>query len=429
MREKLSLKKLTAYAILFFILYIFLPIFITIYIDHGLAKSLLLFYFVNAGIVYFLLRMNSDRKHNLKLQIQDLEEKINILNSQNSHEARNKDSLKEKIRRYSSLKTIIEDINKNLEIESIANNLLTIAFSLIANNRGTCTLYLIDHENQRLALFKAKKEDKDLVIKAKEGDTFDAWVMRHISPLLIEDVKKDFRFDLESLKIHEQRPVSSLISAPLVTNHRFLGLLRLDNSAQGFYSQDDLRLLVTICEFGVVALENGELFQKTEDLAIHDGLTGLFTKGYFLERLKEECKRSSRQDTALSLLMLDIDHFKNYNDKFGHTAGDIVLRTLSSTITESLEKLNPIVSRFGGEEFCIILPHTDKKKAQTIANGLLSKIEKTKITLRRQESNITVSIGVAAFPLDAAGEDELIFKADKAMYEAKRKGRNRVIEA
>ena len=428
MREKSPLK-LTAYIGLAFLFFIFLPICLTVFFNRHPGKFLLLFYLANILISYLLLHSHLNKKNRLKLRIQGLEEKINILTDQNSRELRNKASLKEKIRRYSSLKNIIENINQNLGLEPIAETLVAIAFSLIANNQGTCVLYLIDQQSQKLALFKAKKEDKKLIIKAKEGDIFDSWVLRHISPLLIEDTRRDFRFDSESLRLSDLRPVSSLISSPLITDHRFLGVLRLDSPRPSFYSQDDLRLLVTICDLGAVALENGELFQKTEDLAIHDGLTSLFTKGYFLERLKEECKRSLRQDKILSLLMLDIDHFKNYNDEFGHTAGDLVLKKLSSTLRETLKEFNPVISRFGGEEFCVILLHIDKKKARAIAKGLLLKIEQTKITLRRKETNITVSIGVAAFPSDASSEDELILKADRAMYEAKQKGRNRVSDA
>jgi diguanylate cyclase (GGDEF)-like protein len=175
-----------------------------------------------------------------------------------------------------------------------------------------------------------------------------------------------------------------------------------------------------------VALENGEFFEKTQDLAIHDGLTALFTKGYFLERLKEECKRSQRHNTNLALLMLDIDHFKDYNDKFGHTAGDIVLQKLSLEIADFFKDLNPVISRFGGEEFCVLLLRTDREQAVAIAEQLRSRIEKMRVILRRQETQITVSVGVASFPQDAGEEDELIMRADQAMYSAKQKGRNRV---
>jgi diguanylate cyclase (GGDEF)-like protein len=175
-----------------------------------------------------------------------------------------------------------------------------------------------------------------------------------------------------------------------------------------------------------VALENSLLFQKTQDLAIHDDLTGLYTRHYFLGRLKEEAKRCLRLDQYLSVLMLDIDLFKQYNDKFGHTAGDIVLKKIAQIMQESLSEYNCLISRFGGEEFLVMLSGLDKKKSFAVADNLRQKIEKAVIILRRQETKITVSIGIASMPLDTKDEDELVQKADKSMYEAKQKGRNQV---
>lgn len=317
-----------------------------------------------------------------------------------------------------------------MSLDYIGATLTEIAFSAITANKGSCILYLTHPQTQRLNIFKTKKEDNQQVIKAKEGDVFDLWVLKHSTPLLIEDIKKDFRFDLEKLQEEYLRPISSLISAPLISEDKFLGILRLDNQEAQFYTQDDLRFLLTICDLGAVALENSGFFEETQELAIRDGLTGLFTKGYFLERLKEECKRSLRHKQApFSLLMLDIDYFKAYNDKFGHSAGDIVLKTLSSNISEFFKGKDALISRFGGEEFCLIVSNTAKKDALNLAERLRKSIAEAKMILRRQETNVTVSIGIAAFPEGAADENELIHKADQAMYAAKQKGRNRVCSA
>ena len=413
--------------LLFLLLYIGLPAYLTFSVVLIPLKILIAFYLVNAGIAAYLVKNHLNKKYLLNIESLHLEEKLNILKDEFSRELQNQAALQEKLQRYESLEKIMEEINQDLDLESIADNLASIAFSLIADVKGSCILYLTDNQTQKLSLFKTKKEDEKLIIKAKEGDLFDLWVLRHAQSLIVEDIKKDFRFDLDKIKPREMRPISSLISAPFISDHNLLGLLRLDNPAPYAYSQDDLRFLMTICELGALALEDAQLYQKTRELAIRDGLTALFTKGYFLERLKEEYKRSIRQGTELSLLMLDIDYFKNYNDKFGHTAGDIVLKKLSSEMLEFSKDLKPlIISRFGGEEFCIVLPQMNKIAAIDLAEKLRLKIEKTKIILRKQETNVTVSIGAASFPSDARDEDELIFKADKALYLAKQKGRNRV---
>jgi diguanylate cyclase (GGDEF)-like protein len=218
-----------------------------------------------------------------------------------------------------------------------------------------------------------------------------------------------------------------LISAALISENRFLGILRLDHPGPNFYSQEDLRFLAAVCDVGAVAIENSELFQRTKELAIRDGLTQAFNKGYFAERLNEELKRNIRRNTELSLFMLDIDHFKQYNDTFGHAAGDIVLKELYKQMSESLKDLSPILSRFGGEEFSAILSGISKEDAYQAALALCKRIGQARIPLRREELGVTVSIGVASFPRDASDTDELLLKADRALYEAKRQGRNRVI--
>ncbi|MBU1905625.1 MAG: sensor domain-containing diguanylate cyclase [Candidatus Omnitrophica bacterium] len=335
--------------------------------------------------------------------------------------------MKTKISRYGSLKKVVEEINQSLDLDNVAVNLTENAFSIIANNQGVCLLYLIDKSKQGLRLFKAGKEEEKLVVKQKEGDLFDLWVLRNNRPLLVEDIRKDFRFDPERMKGKELRPFVSLISSPFVSEQRFSGILRLDNINPHFYSQDDLRFLMRICDLGAVALENSELFKETQELAIRDGLTKLFTKQYFSDRLKEECLRgTSGGRLSFSLLILDIDHFKNYNDQYGHAIGDIVLKKISQKIDNYFKKYQPVIGRFGGEEFSVILPGVDKKKASRLANELRKIIEKEKIVLRRKETNVTVSIGVAEFPMDAKESDGLIMKSDKAMYQAKEKGRNRV---
>ncbi len=427
-QENFSPFRIVFILLLFIFLYLYLPAYFVTNQNLDL-KWLFAFYLVNIMLGLFLLNKHSQELHRIEAENEDLQEAINILDDRNVKEALNSQALQEKIERYNTLKKIIEEINQNLDLNSVADSLCSIAFSLIGRNQGFCILYLIDSLTQKPALFKAKKEDKKIVLKAKEGDIFDFWVLRHTTPLLIDDIRKDFRFDLEKIKEEEQRPIFSLICAPFISEQRFLGLLRLDSPQPKFYSKDDLRFLVTISDIGAVALENAELFQKTQDLAIHDGLTSLYTKGYFLERLADECKRSSRLNRIFSLSMLDIDHFKNYNDQFGHTAGDILLKELSRQITEFFQHKSVIISRFGGEEFCVVLLGTDKKEAYAQAEELRLKIEKKKIILRRNPTGVTVSIGVAAFPVDASDEDELVLKADRAMYEAKQKGRNRVVLA
>ncbi|MCX5710789.1 MAG: sensor domain-containing diguanylate cyclase [Candidatus Omnitrophica bacterium] len=398
---------------------------------HPLFKihTIILFIVLNLAAIVFIIRRHLAKKYEFDYKIQQLQEKVNVLSEQITREGRVKSAQEARKNRYQSLKKLIEGINKEFDQVGAADKLINAAFSLIAENRGACLLYLVDKQSQRLSLFKVKKENRGMVIKAKEGDIFDSWVLRHTAPLFVEDVSKDYRFDTGRAKEYEKRQVGSLISAPLVTDQGLIGVMRLEQTEANFYSQDDLRFLSTICDLGAVALESSELYKRIEDLATHDSLTTFTTRGYFLEALKEEVKRGLRLKGAFSLMMVDIDYFKKYNDRFGHSAGDEVLKILSRILKENLAKLHPMISRYGGEEFSVILLGINKQEAVRAAVELCVKVEKEKIVLRRQETGITISIGVAAFPEDAQDAEGLIKKSDDAMYRAKERGRNRVCSA
>ncbi|MDD5108669.1 MAG: sensor domain-containing diguanylate cyclase [Candidatus Omnitrophica bacterium] len=380
----------------------------------------------NIIISSYLFKFSDCRISIINSGLEHTTEQINIANSEIKKFQELKDALTFKITRYSNLKKIIEDINVSLKTESVVRVLSYAVYSLISNGQGTALFYLVDNQYQKLNLVYSIKDNSDLVILTKEGDIFDQWVLRHSTWLIIEDLKNDFRFDLESIRFQDERDILSLISAPLISHNSLLGLLRLESKKSGSFNQDDLRFLALVADLGAGALENSLLFHKKQELAIHDDLTSLYTKHYFISRLKDEVKRCQRLDQYLSLMMIDIDFFKQYNDKFGHTAGDIVLKKVSLLLKDCLKEFNPLLCRFGGEEFLVMLSGLNKQKASIIGEQLRRKIENETIILRRHDTRITVSIGIANLPLDTKDDDELVQKADKAMYKAKEKGRNQV---
>jgi diguanylate cyclase (GGDEF)-like protein len=158
-----------------------------------------------------------------------------------------------------------------------------------------------------------------------------------------------------------------------------------------------------------------------EQLSVTDPLTGLLNRRYIEARLLEEVKRSNRHGFPMSFMMLDVDHFKSYNDQFGHPAGDDALRLVGHVIRETLRGAD-VAARFGGEEFSILLPQTTSEEAVAIAERIRHNIEQTKFAHRP----VTSSIGVASCSAELCISADLVAAADKALYEAKRKGRNRV---
>jgi diguanylate cyclase (GGDEF)-like protein len=175
-----------------------------------------------------------------------------------------------------------------------------------------------------------------------------------------------------------------------------------------------------------LAIKNARLFQGVEELSITDGLTGLYLLRYFKQRLKEEFFRAERTNSPLSLIILDIDHFKRINDTFGHPIGDTILAYVAERVMSNARKVD-LTARYGGDEFVILLPDTSPDEALLLAERLHQTISKDFVTLPDGTSiHLTVSVGVATYPTHAATTDELIKRADEALYWIKSHGRNRI---
>ncbi len=167
---------------------------------------------------------------------------------------------------------------------------------------------------------------------------------------------------------------------------------------------------------------------KLIQLAITDGLTGLHNYRYFKEQLSQEITRAKRHNTNVSIAMIDIDYFKNYNDTHGHPAGDLILKTIADLLRNNIRKID-VAARYGGEEFALILAETDKQAAGFVANKIKNLIERQKFDYEETQPNgkLTISMGIATFPEDAMTPDELVKMADQRLYCAKKAGRNRVV--
>lgn len=170
--------------------------------------------------------------------------------------------------------------------------------------------------------------------------------------------------------------------------------------------------------------EHQKLLEKT---STHDRLTGLYNYGYFIDRLEEEVKRAGRYGLETSLIMLDLDKFKAFNDAFGHEKGNVMLIRISQIIGQNIREVD-IPARYGGEEFALVLPYTGTEETQVIAERIRKSVEKTDFKGDGPQAvvKMTLSLGVATFPVTAKSITDLIFQADEALYDAKRKGRNRV---
>ncbi len=369
------------------------------------------------------------KQSTISLQKEEYFEKANLLKAELDQEWETIESFRRKIINYSQLKDLTEKLSLSLSLEDTSNTLSTEVGKLFGHKDVTVILYLFHSTTGELGLSASQKGQMQVNLKAKKGDIFDQFVVKTLHPLLVEDANSDFRFDLEKMDTEEQRLIRSMISAPLLVGDKTLGILRVDSPIPHHFNTDDLRFLRTISDVTSIAIENAQLYEHLENLAIRDGLTGLFLRRYMVDRLDHEINRERRKSAELSFMMIDLDRFKQYNDTFGHMAGDIVLKTVAKALEEHFNKPGDLVCRYGGEEFCVLLPDCSKEEAIELANSFRKKIESREIVLRRQKTHVTTSIGIAVFPKDAIVREELILKADAALYKAKESGRNKVCVA
>ncbi len=389
----------------------------------SLYYNLQLLLYVGIGLVMTHFWQKVRRTNRLdEVKLEKVEETALALAIECKRRRSQTEGLRKRFQRYSTLKELTEVLSSGLSLEDVAKLVAQRSFQIIGKGER-CFLYLVEAQGM-LTLVAQEGTEGPPIEKTDKGDIFDNWVLKQRQPLVITDIQKDFRFSLDE-RDESLKRWRSLVIAPVISKERVIGLLRLNSSSPDTFTPDDLRLLDIISGLASVAIENALLYKRTEELATKDGLTGLYVHRYFLQRLQEEQERAKLMKTYLSLLMCDLDHFKSYNDRYGHTAGDILLRRIAELLVKN-SKDDSIVARYGGEEFCVILPEMDSAHAKKIAEKIRKAVEEEILVIRRARTRITISIGVVTYPKDATTSEELIRLADDAMYKAKQQGRNRV---
>jgi diguanylate cyclase (GGDEF)-like protein len=221
--------------------------------------------------------------------------------------------------------------------------------------------------------------------------------------------------------------MNSFIGTPIIVNDEVRGIIHLDSPKKNAFDEEDLHFAEWLSKEVSVILERSFLHSQAKALSIKDGLTGCFNRRKFDEDIEAQITRAKRYETCLSLLMIDIDSFKKYNDFHGHAKGDVLLKKMVGIFTRTIRAVDKVY-RYGGEEFVILLPETDKEKAFFTARRLQKIIEQEEFEgeMESQPHNkITISIGVASFPVDKKDKSGLIKYADSALYRAKQSGKNR----
>jgi diguanylate cyclase (GGDEF)-like protein len=222
----------------------------------------------------------------------------------------------------------------------------------------------------------------------------------------------------------------AFLAVPLLVQDRAVGCLNLYLGERHESSKEEEQLLSTLASQAAIAIENARLFEETRQLAITDPLTGLANHRQFYDQLAREFRRSQRYRRPLTLLMLDLDRFKHFNDTYGHLAGDQALRETAGVLRQNARSVD-LLARYGGEEFAIILPETEAERALIQAERVRSSVAGHTLSGLEGEAakGVTVSIGVASLAPRMRRIEDLVQAADQALYRAKSSGRNRIVVA
>lgn len=246
-------------------------------------------------------------------------------------------------------------------------------------------------------------------------------VVRQSEPVAVADVAGRSDYPLLRTNTH------SIMLVPMAAHGSTTGVLLAESPQVGAFSEKDLKILSIVARSAAIALENATLHKKTEELTVTDELTQIYNYRYFARKLREEQRRAARYNLPLSLIMLDIDSFKSFNDTYGHEVGNIVLKGITSVVNKCIRDVD-IFARYGGEEFIVILPQTPHDEVANIGERIRQQIEAATFGGGDDipELKVTVSVGVSSFPENGRPNEELLSAVDQALYRAKGAGKNMV---
>jgi len=372
---------------------------------------------------------NMKKSSEIESLIGQKEDSLKLIKGMDEKSDKIKTKLNEIETENQELKVILEKYYELYNISSVINSIYDIGGLLKYINETIMevvgadysTIFLFESKRGSLEVEKTNIEDEqnlDKLSKSINNDIiFD--IIENGSLFVVNFVDND---DYEFIR---GRNVKSFVCMPISTTKKKYGIMLMESLEFNKYDEQTQKLITLIGHQLSSSIENLELYKKMKELATTDALTGIFNRLYFQERLSKELKIAHENDYPFSLVIFDIDHFKKFNDNYSHLVGDKVLKVITSVVKNSIRRTD-MIARYGGEEFVVLFPNMDIERAQETCEMLRKRIEETPVKTRDLNLSVTVSFGVANYPLNAYSEENLVKAADRALYVAKNAGRNQV---
>ncbi len=355
----------------------------------------------------------------------DIKKEMKALKQDNYQLAQANQKLNERLIELYTLYSITKTLSLTLDIREIFEKTIDLIgdtlkmdeYCLMMIDEGTSKLTIRAHHGMSDAILNNINVTVGNGVSGRVADTGRA--------ILIQDISRENNFFYyEGSNITK----GSFLGVPLkLSDGTVLGVLNAHKPVPNQFSDDDLKLFEAVAEQVSISLQNAIAYQKTRELTNRDELTNLYNRRYFFERFDKEVERAKRYERLLSVMLIDIDHFKNFNDTFGHLKGDNLLVQLSRLLEKNMRKAD-VIARYGGEEFLVMLPETDRGAAMVVAEKIRKVVEEYDFHKDKADlgpGKITLTIGISSMPEDARDALDLLDRADKAMYYGKAQGRNR----
>ena len=313
-------------------------------------------------------------------------------------------------------------VASKLDLEESVDNILDQLNTVIPHDSASVQLL---EEDELVIIGGRGWEDPDAVVGMRfpvPGDNPNSVVIETREPHIISDTRQAYQPFHDAPHSH----IRSWLGVPLMVRDEIIGMLAVDSTKNNYFQEDHARLVAAFAHQVAVAIENARLYEEVKFLAKTDELTGVNNRRRIMELGQREYKRSIRYGYPLSVIMLDIDNFKEINDTCGHTVGDKVIQQLARGCLKNMRELD-LVGRYGGDEFVLLLPDTELKDAVGVAERLRACVERSPHPLEKGELPFTISMGAAELIRDCESLEALLDLADEAMYQAKERGGNQVV--